>query len=146
MLRDLRFALRVLRKDFGFSVVAILTLALGIGANTAIFTVVNAVLLRPLPYPESDRLSLVYNSNPKRGSGRAPISAGAAGSVAGRTTGRFLGSLDFAQRASTLPRGSAGATASRARVPLSFCRRRACIRRSDGTSFLRRIGRGASLW
>lgn len=62
-LRDLGFALRQLRKNPGFTLVAVLIVAIGIGAATAMFSVVNALVLRPFPLPEADRLAMIYDTN-----------------------------------------------------------------------------------
>src|SRR5437762_10101627 len=70
-LRDIKFGVKLLLKDRGFTATAILTLAVCIGANTAIFTIVNSILLRPLPVPESDRILLMSNQYPNAGVGQS---------------------------------------------------------------------------
>jgi predicted permease len=70
MLQDIRYALRQLRKNPGFTSVALITLALCLGANLTIFAVVDSILVRPLPFPGSDRLVILYNAYPKAGKDR----------------------------------------------------------------------------
>ncbi|MGH9845831.1 MAG: FtsX-like permease family protein, partial [Blastocatellia bacterium] len=74
-MQDLRFGLRMLRKNPGFSLVAILTLALGIGANTTIFTMVNSILLKPLPFKDPERLVMVWRTNAEKTAKDVPSSA-----------------------------------------------------------------------
>src|SRR5438105_11408100 len=82
-MNDLKFALRQLRKSPGFTLVAVLTLALGIGANTAIFSVVEGALLRPLPFPNAERLVRIYEALDENGADSATLN------LSDRTTARF---------------------------------------------------------
>ena len=75
LVQDIKFGVKLLLKDKGFAATAIVTLALCIGANTAIFSVINAVLLRSLPFDEAERIVLLYNSYPAAGQPRAGASA-----------------------------------------------------------------------
>ena len=82
-MNDFKFALRYLRNSPGFTVIAVLTLALGIGANTAIFSVVEGVLLRPLPFPHAKRLVRIYEALDESGARSATLN------LSDRTTARF---------------------------------------------------------
>ena len=107
LLQDVRYAVRTLLKSPGFALVAVLALALGIGANTAIFSVVKAVLLSPLPYPEPGRLVWVRESNP--GANISEEAASAPNYNDWRTQVRsFEGVAAFANTAMTLTDGGGG--------------------------------------
>jgi putative ABC transport system permease protein len=67
LVRDMRHALRLLARQPGFTLVAVLTFAVGIGVNTAVFSVFSGVLLRPLPYPDADQITLLWTDNRREG-------------------------------------------------------------------------------
>src|SRR6476646_3998241 len=83
MISDFKYALRTLAKSPGFTLVAVLTLALGIGANTAIFSVVEGVLLRPLPFPHPERLVRIYEALDENGARSGTLN------LSDRTIARF---------------------------------------------------------
>src|SRR5436190_21142594 len=75
LVQDIRYAVRMLAKSPGFTAAAVLSIALGIGANTAVFSVIDAVLLRSLPYHEPERLVLVWGADKTQGLHRGQVSA-----------------------------------------------------------------------
>src|SRR5438128_1372519 len=117
-MNDLKFAFRQLLKNPGFTAVAVLTLALGIGANTALFSVVNGVLLRPLPFHEQDRLVTLWESNPARGVEQQNVSppAGWNGLPRDRRGGNWLSVLARLKPGVTLAQAQAELNTIQARL------------------------------
>ena len=105
-MNDLKFAFRQLLKNPGFAAVAVLTLALGIGANTAIFSLINAALLRALPFPEANRLTVIWADNPGLKLGMTQIPPANADIAAWRQQSQsFVGLAAFSPRTADLADG-----------------------------------------
>jgi hypothetical protein len=137
-MNDLRFALRQLRKSPGFTLVAVLTLALGIGANTAIFSVIHAVLLRPLPYPEPHRIMALHQGN-----GVQEFSVAFPDYLDWRRDNTVFEHLAVSRSDSRNLSGIAGREPERigaAYVTANFFQSSACSRRSGARSPKRKIG------
>ena len=119
LLQDLRFAIRGLLKAKTFAAVALLTLGLGIGGSTAIFSAVDAVLLRPLPYSQPERLVAVWTSQPKRGFGRGSSSFPDFEDYRAKTTS-FEDLAALRSKGHTLTDGASAERISGGRVSASF--------------------------
>lgn len=104
--RDLRFSLRTLRRSSGFTVIAILVMALGIGANVALFTVVRGVLLKPLPFDDPDRLVMLYEDGLQKDDSFNVVSGGMYGEW--RNQNRSYSNLALAQSIRVGLSGSGG--------------------------------------
>ena len=104
--QDLRYAVRGLRKSPGFTLVSVLTLAIGIGGTTAVFSVINGILLRPLPYPDQDRLVAVSNVNLKEPKYSLPVST--TDVAHWRVDNRVFETLEFVSHADMVAMSSAG--------------------------------------
>jgi len=119
LLQDLRYGLRMLTKNPGFTVVAVLAIALGIGANTTIFSCVNALLLRPFSFPNQERLMMVWERVPEAGIPRGSVAPGNFADWRDQTR-LFAEFTAFNNRAYNLTDGDQPERVAGARVSASF--------------------------
>src|SRR5262249_34796854 len=139
--QDLRYGARMMWKHPGFTAVAVLTLALGIGANTAIFSMINSVLIKALPYPQAEQLVRVWDTLPN--GGRASVTAGSFKDWRAHSTKLAHVAL-VKDYGSISPAAGRRNTSPVCRSPLNFSRCWASRQCSDGAFWLGKMRRAAT--
>jgi hypothetical protein len=143
--QDIRYSVHAMRKNPGFFIIAALTLALGIGASTSVFSLVNTILLKPLPYPNADRVMMLWREEPLAGIGDMPWAPGEY-SLLARTETAFQNLGAFKRHPSTSLAQAVRSFLKGFGHPPDSSLPWAYPRRWDVPSARRRIGQAMSMW